>query len=649
MVHENVEDRGKGPKVVYLAKLFMIMASLGCPGWWIVPWATPSLITLPCTRLILIDTVKWHVGQGPLGACLAVKHKGLRILLDPCLDLLPFLHFLPQPMAYDSECPLKLKREVAKGQDTNLTAYHAENYLSGQVQFKALEKAAVDFGEFDVVLLSHWKSVMALPLVTEYSNFKGKVYTTVPTMVLGGQVMEELVALCEKAPYHGMAPTGGWATQGLGVDAGGGLDGRQWQGAYTLADVHSCLGKIQAVSLDEVVNVYGIMDITATSSGLAIGSCNWVLGSSKTKVFYMAASSPYMSRHPCPFNGAPMAACDTILLAGLSQQASMPPQQTLDGICRDVGATLRQEGSVLFPVYPTGNVYDLMETLHEYLCSIGKEGVPFYFISAQARPSLVLSNIFSEWLSNEKGSKVFMPECPFSHEDLVRAQRLHIFSSVHDLTQARTMKEPCIVFVGHPSLRCGDGVHFMQLWRNNPNNLVVLTEPEFPMAATLAPYQPMALKAKYCPMDARTTVAEASVLLQKMAPRLVACPSSYIRPPSNPQAGVTMSTPEGLAVGPNTQVVQLCEGAAISLPTRQTFEPALMHEQLADKLQPRQVSCHGQAASMHALLDTHNNRLVLKELGVEEDAPLQSRWFQQQHLLGMPAISTLVLELRSLL
>ena len=34
---------------------------------------------------------------------------------------------------------------------------------------------------------------------------------------------------------------------------------------------------------------------------------------------------------------------------------------------------------------------------------------------------------------------------------------------------------PCVVFTGHPSLRCGDAVHFMEAWGDSPKNAVIFT------------------------------------------------------------------------------------------------------------------------------------------------------------------------------
>jgi len=37
------------------------------------------------------------------------------------------------------------------------------------------------------------------------------------------------------------------------------------------------------------------------------------------------------------------------------------------------------------------------------------------------------------------------------------------------------MRSPCVVFAGHPSLRFGDVVHFMELWGGSSANAVIFT------------------------------------------------------------------------------------------------------------------------------------------------------------------------------
>lgn len=34
---------------------------------------------------------------------------------------------------------------------------------------------------------------------------------------------------------------------------------------------------------------------------------------------------------------------------------------------------------------------------------------------------------------------------------------------------------PCVVFSGHPSLRCGDAVHFIEAWGSCSKNAIIFT------------------------------------------------------------------------------------------------------------------------------------------------------------------------------
>lgn len=40
---------------------------------------------------------------------------------------------------------------------------------------------------------------------------------------------------------------------------------------------------------------------------------------------------------------------------------------------------------------------------------------------------------------------------------------------------SREFRTPCVMFTGHPSLRFGDAVHFMELWGGDQKNVVLLT------------------------------------------------------------------------------------------------------------------------------------------------------------------------------
>jgi integrator complex subunit 9 len=92
--------------------------------------------------------------------------------------------------------------------------------------------------------------------------------------------------------------------------------------------------------------------------------------------------------------------------------------------------SLKAGGNVLVPCYPSGVIYDLFECVSGHLDNSGLSSIPLYFISPVADSSLAYSNIFAEWLSHGKQSKVYVPEEPFPHANLVRENRLKSFRSV---------------------------------------------------------------------------------------------------------------------------------------------------------------------------------------------------------------------------
>ncbi len=64
-------------------------------------------------------------------------------------------------------------------------------------------------------------------------------------------------------------------------------------------------------------------------------------------------------------------------------------------------------------------VYDLLECLQSFLETAGLSSVPVFFISPVAKSSLSFSNIYAEWLCESKQSKVYLPEQPFPHAEVI--------------------------------------------------------------------------------------------------------------------------------------------------------------------------------------------------------------------------------------
>lgn len=163
---------------------------------------------------------------------------------------------------------------------------------------------------------------------------------------------------------------------------------------------------------------------------------------------------------------------------------------------------------------------------------------------------------------------------------LIQTNKLKHYPSIHGDFSSE-FRQPCVVFTGHPSLRFGDVVHFMELWGKSSLNTIIFTgmcscgadgallhsptgrhvslltpEPDFSYLDALAPYQPLAMKCVYCPIDTRLNFHQVSKLLKEVqvGPRVlsvssqlccslhsdlcsplqplhVVCPEQYTQPP----------------------------------------------------------------------------------------------------------------------
>ncbi|KFQ57057.1 Integrator complex subunit 9, partial [Nestor notabilis] len=267
--------------------------------------------------------------------------------------------------------------------------------------------------------------------------------------------------------------------------------------------------------------------------------------------------------------------------------------------------TVRNGGNVLVPCYPSGVIYDLLECLYQYIDSAGLSNVPFYFISPVANSSLEFSQIFAEWLCHNKQTKVYLPEPPFPHAELIQTNKLKHYPSIHG-DFSNDFKQPCVVFTGHPSLRFGDVVHFMELWGKSSLNTVIFTEPDFSYLDALAPYQPLAMKCVYCPIDTRLNFIQVSKLLKEVQPLHIVCPEQYTQPPP------TQSHRTDLMIDCQPPPMSYRRAEVLTLPYKRRYEKIEIMPELADSLVPLEIKPGISLATVSAVLHTKDNKHVLQ-------------------------------------
>uniref|UniRef100_K1PRM0 Integrator complex subunit 9 n=1 Tax=Magallana gigas TaxID=29159 RepID=K1PRM0_MAGGI len=548
----------------------------------------------------------------PSKPCFILHFKGVTLMLDCGLDISQVLKFLPLSVVPKSDNYDKKWNHSDKEKDKilgdELKEVAGSVFVDGSLEFCAPEFGMTTLSEVDAILLSNHNTMLALPYVTEYSGFKGTVYCTEPTQQIGRQYMEELVTYVERNPRNKKCSK--WKSDAilssLPTFLREAIRPTAWRECYTKHDIQACLSRVQTVGYNEKRNIYGALIITACSSGYSIGSCNWTIKSPYQKICYISGTST-LTTHPKPMDTEPLRQSDLIIVSSMTKTPGYNPDQMIGEFCMNTVVTIKNGGNVLVPCYPSGMIFDLFECLSSHLDSCGLTTVPLYFLSPVSDSSLAYSNIYAEWLSGSKQSRVYLPEPPFPHAELVSIGRLRQYLNIHDGLQ-NDFKSPCIVFAGHPSLRMGDVVHFIELWGKSTSNTILFTEPDFPYLEALAPFQPLQMKVCYCPIDTGLSFSQANKLMRDLKPGHLVVAESYVQPPSN------LSHKTDMVVDYDPPPLTYKRGEILTLPIKRQFETVEITPNLAKNVSPVEVKPGCMVSMVTAALNIKDNKYTLELL-----------------------------------
>ena len=246
-----------------------------------------------------------------------------------------------------------------------------------------------------------------------------------------------------------------------------------------------------------------------------------------------------------------------------------------------LGACVSEGGNVIFPCSPSGIVFDIIEGLHFFLANAGLPRLPFYFISPVADVALGYGDIVGEWMAESRQEKLFLPDTPLLNSELLRSGRLQFFPNLRAAFSATpTFSEPCLVFCGHPSLRCGDVVQLLQMWGANSKNLLALTDPMYEPTRALGPYQPLNIKVTYNPIDLRLPFSEANHLIDRLKPKVLCVPASYVSPNASDAPSSGGLNPRKGLLPIDGMVTTFVPTQVLKLPIQRGFERAFLSESL---------------------------------------------------------------------
>uniref|UniRef100_A0A914BWB8 Beta-Casp domain-containing protein n=1 Tax=Acrobeloides nanus TaxID=290746 RepID=A0A914BWB8_9BILA len=461
----------------------------------------------------------------PHRPCLLLKFPNVNVLLDCAVNLETLSTFLPCTIVPSSRLEA-LSFPRSWGIDY-LKKLNDQLFVEGfpEVQPASLHTIAVD--AIDIVLVSNWMSLVGLPFITERPDFRGVVYATEPTIQLGRLVMEELNDFFEGIDRDPIDDR--WRADEIwrAFPNAPKTNPKEWKKFYNKKQLDNCLKKVVGISYSETIVINGAIRFTAYSSGFAIGSANWLIETETEKIGYLSASSSRTS-HAKPAQWDKLKRMDSLILTSLSRIPESSPNEAVSGLFKEVVETLRARGNVLLPIAPTGILYDLFEYMIQQVDQISRD-IPVYFISPIAKSALEYANIYAEWLSDIKSNKVYKPEEPFAHSEFVKGNRLRVYENIHG-NFSREYKTPCVVFTGHPCLRIGNVVHFLEMWGNDPKNVVILTDPDYPPEEVYGPYNNLQIKCKYFPIETKLDYTQVPLILQDLEPKLLMLPEQYTKP-----------------------------------------------------------------------------------------------------------------------
>ena len=99
---------------------------------------------------------------------------------------------------------------------------------------------------------------------------------------------------------------------------------KSWRTIYSREQMESSLAKISMVGFSEQKDIFGLLTVSPISSGLCIGSGNWIISSGFEKVAYISGSST-LTTHPRLIDTTTPKNVDCLILTSLTQTPTLNP------------------------------------------------------------------------------------------------------------------------------------------------------------------------------------------------------------------------------------------------------------------------------------------------------------------------------------
>jgi integrator complex subunit 9 len=565
------------------------------------------------------------LGSNPRAQCTVVELHDSVVMLDCALECASLTRFAPNATASTVPDALVL---VQRGAELFVRAPP----LLHTPSFDALP---FDLSRVDALLLSHARHALALPFLLG-RGFRGRVLGTAPVLQIVRQLLTELVdglAALTDADYHAVR-CGDWQRASLLEQLPDALraqlpDAMQWLPLFGADALDAAVERMVPVAFHERVRLAANVVVTPTSSGHSLGAANWTIQSPsghEKLVYVIDSCPPALNRYPLPLDVDALRGADVMLLGGVGHAPQASARfvgfvEAVDRVVRGGG------GCVLVPSFASGVSVDLILCLEQHFRTMNLR-VPMVLIGSSAAHAVAYADVSSEWVCEAMQARAHASYPPFAFRDLMRRRSLLVHATLeeadravggallrhrgtaYDNLEAASAKDglettSCVVFAGDPSLRFGDALRIMQLWRDEPRNAVIVTEGDCDLETLLVPFQPMSLQAFNCTadIDPRLALSEVRKLVADLKPkRLLAAADVIDRVGSDCIAGpsLVLAHADVLAL----TLEQSVERAYVDAPLAATLHTATIDPHAAIQL-TSEIEAFAQAvggAATHSLL-----------------------------------------------
>lgn len=154
-------------------------------------------------------------------------------------------------------------------------------------------------------------------------------------------------------------------------------------------------------------------------------------------------------------------------------------------------------------------------------------------------------------------------------------------------------------------------------------NQLSILEPDFPYHQVLAPFQPLAMKAIYCPIETSLNFQQANKLLKDLKPANIVIPDSYTQPPAmaphktdlvidqvSSKSNVVLLRFMILWINPKGQdrpLITFKHGEVIKLPLKRKRNRVFLTPEVAATIIPREVKPGVNLSTLTGYLQVKDN------------------------------------------